>query len=219
MSEAPAPGGQRLVENMPVDATDGACGELADVVIDPVRRTLTHLVVRPDGLVGRLVPVAAVVEVGERLRLSWSCREVRHADSVVDTDFRELSDWPHLRDGWDVGIVRTLAHPYYVGETSGREDVRTTTEFDRIPEGTAEIRRASRVEDRDGELLGHVDGLVLGPDHAITHVVLEKGHLWGHREVTIPVADVERVESDLVRLRVGKEEVGAYPSVPFHRHH
>ena len=42
-----------------VSCSDGACGELRRVVVDPVARALTHLVVEPGHRrgTGRLVPV------------------------------------------------------------------------------------------------------------------------------------------------------------------
>ena len=43
-----------------VSSSDGACGELRRVVIDPVARALTHLVVEPKHgrAKGHLVPIA-----------------------------------------------------------------------------------------------------------------------------------------------------------------
>ena len=45
-----------------ISCSDGVCGKLTRVVIDPVARTLTHLVVEPghQGRAGRLVPTALV---------------------------------------------------------------------------------------------------------------------------------------------------------------
>ncbi len=221
----------RIFEGMPVDATDGPCGEVADLVVDPVAGAVTHVVVKPHGEGGRLVPVDAVVSADGRLVVSSTVGELEALDTVEHTDFLELHGWPHLDDGWDVGIARVLAWPYFVSdepvasvphwdgtEDGDGEEVRTSTEFDRIPRGTAEIRRESPVLSSDGERVGHVDGLVLDSDHTITHVVLDKGHAWGHREVTIPVSAVARVTTDEVQLKVTRDQVAAFPSARFHRH-
>jgi hypothetical protein len=53
-------------------------------------------------------------------------------------------------------------------------------------------------------------------DH-ITHFVLERGHLWGRREVTVPISAVESVASDIVKLTLSKDEVGDLPSHKVHR--
>ncbi len=55
-------------------------------------------------------------------------------------------------------------------------------------------------------------------DEYITHFVLERGHLWGRKEITIPIGAVARVESDAVYLGLSKHEVGALPTVHVGRH-
>ncbi len=65
--------------------------------------------------------------------------------------------------------------------------------------------------------LGHVDDLVVDADDQITHVVLERGHLWGRRDVTIPISAVTRVKTDSIGLRLTKHAVGALPTVPVRR--
>ena len=43
--------------------------------------------------------------------------------------------------------------------------------------------------------------------------MLEHGHLWGKREVVIPIGAVARVETDAVVLTLSKDEVGALESI------
>jgi sporulation protein YlmC with PRC-barrel domain len=85
------------------------------------------------------------------------------------------------------------------------------------PQREVEIRRSSRVTLSDGHDVGHVDGLLVDRDEQITHLVLEHGHLWGHREVTIPIGAVAKVESDTVTLSLSKDEVGALEPAAVHR--
>ena len=47
--------------------------------------------------------------------------------------------------------------------------------------------------------------------------MLEHGHLWGKREVVIPIGAVARVETDAVVLTLSKDEVGALESHRVHR--
>lgn len=89
--------------------------------------------------------------------------------------------------------------------------------YDRVPKGEVEIRRSSRVTSSDGHDVGHVDGLLVDRDEQITHLVLEHGHLWGHREVTIPVGAVTKVETDAVTLSLSKDEVGALEPITVQR--
>ncbi len=112
-----------------------------------------------------------------------------------------------------------FGYPYGYGWGRGwAGPARVSMTYDRVPEGTVEVRRASEVRSSDDHMVGHVDGFLVDPTEKITHLVLEHGHLWGHRDITIPIADVERATSDIVQLRVSRNAIGEYPSVPFNRH-
>jgi hypothetical protein len=47
--------------------------------------------------------------------------------------------------------------------------------------------------------------------------VLERGHLWGRKEVTVPIGAVEKFESDTVKIALTTEELGDLPSHRVHR--
>jgi len=230
----------QLTVGMLAESSDGPCGEIADVVVDPVTWRVTHLVVQPRHRHdrARLVPIGAVAaNDADHVVLSWSTEQVEAAAVVQATDFASYDTWPHVEGGWDVGVNRVLAWPYYPygmlgglgmggsgypygygwgGSWGGPAQVTMT--YDRVPEGTVEVRRASQVLSSDGHVVGHVDGFLVDPTARITHLVLAHGHLWGRREITIPIADVERAESDTVHLRATRDVLGEYPSVPFQRH-
>ncbi len=87
-------------------------------------------------------------------------------------------------------------------------DPHVVVNYDRIPKHEVEIRRSSAVMSADGHHLGHVDGFLVGGGEA-ADVVLERGHLWGRREIVIPAAAVARVENDSITLTLTKDEVGA----------
>jgi len=227
----------QLTVGMCVEATDGPCGEIADLVVDPVTWRITHLVVQPHHRhdLARLVPIDAVQSSnGEHVVLSWSATQIEHAAVVEETDFVSCKSWPQIKGGWDIGVNRVLAWPYYTYAGLGMAGLgypygygrgydwsgpaRVTMTYDRVPEGTVEVRRASQVLSSDGHLIGHVDGFLVDPTARITHLVLDHGHLWGHRDITIPIMNIDRAESDTVHLRVTRETVGGYRSVPLHRH-
>lgn len=73
--------------------------------------------------------------------------------------------------------------------------------------GETQVRPGDRVHAIDGEI-GRVHGFLVSPgDDRVTHVLLEEGHLWGHKEVAIPVSAVTGVDAG-VRLNITKEQVG-----------
>jgi sporulation protein YlmC with PRC-barrel domain len=214
----------RLELGTPVRCTDGTFGELADVVIDPISRRLTHLVVRPGHEQGqaRLVPVelAASRDNGSEVTLDCTVDEVTKLEPVHEYAYLRLGESPVEDPEWDVGVEDVLALPYYEADPYGPSPIYDTNvgmAYDRVPEGEVEIRRASAVASVDGHDLGQVDGFVVDAEGQITHVILERGHLWGRREVTIPIGAVATVETDAVTLSLSKDEVGSLPSVRVHR--
>jgi hypothetical protein len=83
----------------------------------------------------------------------------------------------------------------------------------RIPAGEVEIRRGERVHATDGEI-GRVKGLVVvQPESQVTHVLLEEGHLWGHKCVAIPIGAVAGIGDDGVAVRLSKDEIKDLPAV------
>jgi len=74
------------------------------------------------------------------------------------------------------------------------------------------VRRGEHVHATDGAI-GRVQGLVIDPsDYHVTHVLLDEGHLWGKKEVAIPISAVTGV-ADGVRLNLTKDEVRDLPAV------
>jgi hypothetical protein len=45
----------------------------------------------------------------------------------------------------------------------------------------------------------------------VTHVLLQEGHLWGRKEVAIPVSAVTRIQ-DGIRLNMTKKQIEDLPS-------
>ena len=87
-----------------------------------------------------------------------------------------------------------------------------TGTHDTVPLGEVDVRRGEPVFATDGEI-GKIQGLVIDPgSHHVTHVLLEEGHLWGRKEVAIPISSVTRVD-DVIRLTIDKQQVQDLPPV------
>jgi sporulation protein YlmC with PRC-barrel domain len=88
---------------------------------------------------------------------------------------------------------------------------------EQVPEGERAIHCGAYVETTDGGV-GQVEEFLTDPATGkITHLVLRKGHLWGKRDVTVPLEEIDRVEDDVVYLKLSKEAVGGLPGVPVRR--
>jgi sporulation protein YlmC with PRC-barrel domain len=213
----------RLELDKPVLCEDREVGKLADLVVDPVAKRVTHLVVKPEHGVGtsHLVPIE-LVEPTEQvggIALTCSRPELEALPPVEEFTYLRLGEVATDDPAWDVGVSDVLALPYYdstglAGPVEAVGDMGVV--YDRVPKGEVELRRSSRVMAANGDYIGDVDGFLVDDDH-ITHFVLERGHLWGRREVTVPIGAVASVKSDVVTLSLSKEEVGALPSHRVHR--
>ncbi len=66
--------------------------------------------------------------------------------------------------------------------------------------------------------VGRLDELLVKPTSArITHLVVREGHLWGQKDVTIPIEQIDRIEEDGVYLKLDKHGVVALPTTPARR--
>jgi hypothetical protein len=198
-----------------VSCSDGDCGELTRVVIDPLARALTHLVVEPrhDGARGRLVPVDLVESDGAEIRLRATLSEFEALEPAVETELLPPAD-PAV---WGYGAGQVLALPYFglgmsPGMGMGIPPGPAVVLHDRVPVGEVEVRRGAHVAATDGDI-GAVRGLVVdAKDHHVTHFLLEEGHLWGRKVVAIPIGSVAEV-AEKVRLTLTKAEIGELPAV------
>jgi sporulation protein YlmC with PRC-barrel domain len=215
-----------------VVCSEGACGELKRVVVNPVARALTHLVVEPrfQQGTGRLVPIELVDSAATEIRLRCTLTEFHSLEEAEETHFLQGA-----AGQWGYGQGQMLSLPLFAlggamggmgmggmgmgGMGMGGMGMRgmgsmapqTTTE-DRVPEGEVEVRRGERVHATDGEI-GRIHGFVIDPtDHGLSHVLLDEGHLWGKKTVAIPISAVRDV-NDGVRLNITKQEVGDLPPV------
>ena len=202
-----------------VSCSDGACGELRRVVVDPVARSLTHLVVegRHRQGTGHLVPIELVSSSGTEIVLSCTTSEFEALEDAEDTRFLRGAG-----GNWSYGQDQMFSHPFFglgmggVGTGIGGVGMGLGGSLpivtDRVPLGEVEVRRGEPVQASDGSI-GRVQGLVIDPtDHHVTHFLLDEGHLWGKKRVAIPIGAVTGVE-DGVQLNLTKDQVRDLPAV------
>jgi hypothetical protein len=151
--------------------SDGVCGEVIRVVVDPVAQTVTHLVVEPKerrGL-GRLVPLSLLDAMAAGIQLRCTVADFGTLDLAEETQFLpgsrsyaeygpgQVSSWPYFGlAGAGVGSGMGIAG----GMGIGLADVTQTVIFDRVPMGEVTVRRGEQVHANDGDI-GFVQGLVI----------------------------------------------------------
>ena len=206
-----------------VYCSDQECGRLCRVVIDPVARELTHLVVEPAHHPedARLVPIGLAEQDGERIRLRCDSAGFERLEPAQRTEFLSATT-----DELGYSADHTLWMPYFplgaIGAASGPmggalfpaaalSEPGVVT-YERVPAGEVQVKRGQPVHATDGEI-GKVQGLVVDPqDHQVTHMLLQEGHLWGKKQVALPIRDVTDVHQG-VHLDLSKDEIRDLPPV------
>jgi len=179
--------------------TDGHCGEVRRLIVDPATETVTHLVIQPGHRqeAGRLVPVHLVETTDGEIRLRCTRAEFDQLDHSAERDMVAGAGSPEI-------VER--------GSLSGAALRGATVLEDVIPVGEKEVGPGEQVHALDGEI-GRVQGFLVNPgDDRVTHVLLLEGHLWGRKKVAIPMSAVTGVDAG-IRLNLTKEQVGELPPV------
>jgi len=178
--------------------SDGVCGEVSRMIVDPATRSVTHLVIDPKhgGEPGRLVPLDLVDTATGDIRLRCTLAEFGQLEPAEETE---------LLGGVGATGVGGTSAPMGIPHAS-RTDVQ-----DVVPLGETEVGKGEHVHALDGEI-GQVEGFLVDPgDHHVTHVLLREGHLWGRKEVAIPVSAVTRIQYG-IRLNLTKQQIEDLPS-------
>jgi hypothetical protein len=204
-----------------VECSDGACGRSVYVLINPVLDQVTHVVVREDSSPNTeyIVPVDVVSEtIADTIRLRCSKAELEKMDPFIKTTFIE-EKVPMMNYGYGGGMYGMGSY-YYMPYVTPAMTVQVPVEHQQIPPGELAVRRGTRVEATDG-YVGHVDEFVVNPENGhITHLVMREGHLWGQKDVIIPLSamgDPRKESEDTVFLKLDKHQIESLPTFPLHR--
>ena len=185
-----------------VRCADGPCGEVSGIVVDSASRTVTHLVIEPKHHhrgPARLVPVHLVDTTVDGITLGCT---------LADFDNLDVAEVAQLVEGVPAGGLGPGGMDSPLGIPHPVETVMEEV----IPLGESELHRGERVHALDGEI-GQVEGFLVHPeDQRVTHVLLKEGHLWGRKEVAIPVSAVRGVENGIM-LNLTKKQVEELPAL------
>lgn len=180
---------------------DGQCGSTVCVILDPIQERVTHLVVQekqfPSTL--RLVPVQLIGDTSAgRVELEVTTEEFHGMEPFLEGKL--LSS--HQR------IASAMLWPYVDPATAiGPEHLQ-------MPAGKIAVLGETPVRATDGSV-GRVEEFLLNRDDGkITDLVLREGHLWAHKDVAVPVAQIKTMRQDGIDLKLSKRNVQELPRIP-----
>jgi uncharacterized membrane protein len=163
----------------------------------------THLVVpqpkRPH--LQRLVPVKNVLSTtADKVTLDCTAEEFAHMREFVIRTYRQV-EIPRYSG--------SPAAPYY------KPEVETLpVNVVRVPEGQVAIHPGVAVHAIDGKV-GSVDELLEDKDGGqITHFVMRQSHIWGSKDVIMPVTMVQYADDKAVHLKTDKQTLSEWLAVP-----
>ncbi len=205
-----------------VECSDGVCGRITSVVINPRERSLNYMVVRVNGADDeRLVPADAVSEATiEHLKLRLS-----RDQAAIEPQFTATE---HARDNLDLhkdgelGVLsyNAIGQPGNNGINAISWPItvqlgRHAQTFKRLnlPAGELALRRETSVYASDG-LAGKLDGIIVDMESfGISRLVLRRGPSAPEGDIAIPYSAVTASSEDTIQLSLSRAEVAEMPTL------
>jgi sporulation protein YlmC with PRC-barrel domain len=201
--------------NAEVHCSDGPFGTLSCVIINPITKKVTDVAVREKHFphLEVLVPLNLISHTKPDLvQLSCTRAKLRNLESFTEIQFIPGNDSYHDFD-YDYGQYQLW--PYVEPD-----EYEFPFTVERIPYNELGFHKGAKVRDKDDHRIGTVDEFLINPDDGhITHLVLREGHLWGQKDVTIPVSGIREIDDDVVYLQLDKHELENLPAIPVRRKH
>jgi sporulation protein YlmC with PRC-barrel domain len=198
--------------DLPIDAevkcAGRTCGHISNIILNPVTETVTHIVVRRNQAphTEYVVPVEEIEEGSVNcVQLLCSLTRLEEMEHYVETEYLRVQIPEYVNAAY-------RALPFVLPET---KDV--VSEHEQIPAGELSVHRGARVNALDGHV-GQVDEFLIDPASGhITHLILREGHLWGKKDVVIPLSMIDRIAKGEVYLKAKKSALGKLPEIPVNR--
>lgn len=200
--------------NVDVQCTDGEGGQVVAAILDPVRLTMSQIVVDIKGHGGKehLVPLDYVTgSTPKSISLRCTREKLSHCDPFLQMIRVE-----------DMGIG--MANAQGLAYAEFQSGISTTdfemvgggpgyVETEAIPDNEISTRHGIPVQATDHKV-GQLDEYVVDSESGrITHIILKEGHLFGRKEVAVAADQIDRISEIEIFLKLSKDEVEQLPSL------
>ena len=194
---------------------DGEYGKLSHVIIEQNSQQVTHLVVEISNLLEShkyLVSIERVVRTTSK-SVTLNCTEKELAAMPSFTEMRFFNPVTYKYEALKGFNTEAIAYtnsylmwsdPSLDGDWSP-DIFSMPVEAELIPDGGMAVRKGAWVEATDGHI-GRVEEFLVDPsDRHITHLVLEEGHLWHKKVLTLPLSEILYLNEDYIYLKLDKQ--------------
>ena len=193
--------------NAKVFCQDKFCGYTQAVILNPENDAITHVVVKESKKphTERLVPIGMIdASLSHNVHLKFNEASLQSLPPFFDVEYIQ-TNVPHYERAYNISDVS----PVVVPEREVIEE-----RIYHIPLGEFTVDQGTTVYSEDGVNIGKVDEFLVGQKGTITHLILREGHIFGQKDVFIPVADIASVKEDSLHLKLDKEKVEKLPAIP-----
>ena len=187
--------------NAHVECLDGRIGRLENIILNPKTERVTYLVVRGNDLQNteRLVPERLVKDAShDTVFLSINKKKFEGMKNFIQEEYIPSNITLYMAEqaGWDMGTPAAVF-----------------VEHEAVPAGGLIVHKGAKVFATDGHAGKVDDFLVEKKTGRITHLILLEGHLWGKKDISVPVNQVDRYEDGNIYLKIDKSGVEALPVI------
>jgi len=193
--------------NVKVSCESEIVGRSICIIINPINHKVTHVVVKmePFPHTERLVAVDLIEEsTPDNIQLACKKEDLKGMQPFVE--FRFL---PGDETDQEYTVASYRLWPYALPI-----DEPIPVEYEHIPSGEIAFHRGSQVKATDGTV-GQIDEFLIDPkSELITHLILREGHLWGKKEISIPISEIDHIGEDVIYLKLDRHAIEALPRIP-----
>ena len=191
--------------NAHVECSDGRVGRLENIILNPKTERVTYLVVRGNDLQNteRLVPERLVKEAShDTVFLSISKKKFEGMKNFIQEEYIPSNITMYMAEqaGWNMGTPASVF-----------------VEHEAVPAGGVIVHKGAKVFATDGHAGKVDDFLVEKKTGRITHLILLEGHLWGKKDISVPVNQIDRYEDGDIYLKIDKSGVDTLPVIDMKR--
>jgi hypothetical protein len=205
--------------NAEIECSDGRAGRCTCVIVNPITKLITHLVVKSNWPSNNefMVAVDQIKETTPDLILLKCSRddlkqmEPFESEEYIRTKIPDYENWQDAYYTWPMVLP---AAGYGIAEV----DTYIQVKQENTPQGETAFHRGAKVEATDGQV-GQVDELLVNSKNMqVTHLILRERHIFNKkREVTIPVSQIDHANEGTVYLKLDRKSVEELPTVPVQR--
>ena len=182
------------------------CGKVTGIIVEPVNDVVTHFVVKESRFpyVERIVSRREIVTTTtEAIVLGCTPEEFSRFEPFIDYEF--IND--------DYQTLNYASSGIWITPLSMPDPMVFSLEHENTPVGEVAVHRGAKVLAKDGPA-GKIDEFIIERKSGrITHIVLREGHLWGAKNVTVPVSEITSTDEEGIHLSLSKEEIEKLPSL------